>query len=96
MPGSRLRLRYCQNQSQRIVKLPKQVQSGETWLAQLFTWARKNPIVKLSTGLISGRKALQRLMDEGPALLNAIQDVYLDPENYHCLDRAGIAANPVH
>ena len=29
------------------------------------------------TGLISGRKAFQRPMDEGIALLNAIQDVYL-------------------
>jgi class I fructose-bisphosphate aldolase len=28
-------------------------------------------------GLISGRKAFQRPMDEGIALLNAIQDVYL-------------------
>ena len=30
-------------------------------------------------GLISGRKAFQRPMDEGVRLLNAIQDVYLDP-----------------
>jgi class I fructose-bisphosphate aldolase len=30
-------------------------------------------------GLISGRKAFQRPMKEGVALLNAIQDVYLDP-----------------
>jgi len=30
------------------------------------------------TGLISGRKAFQRPMGEGIALLNAIQDVYLD------------------
>lgn len=30
------------------------------------------------TGLISGRKAFQRPMEEGVALLNAIQDVYLD------------------
>jgi class I fructose-bisphosphate aldolase len=30
------------------------------------------------TGLISGRKAFQRPMAEGVALLNAIQDVYLD------------------
>ncbi|MCC6805548.1 MAG: fructose-bisphosphate aldolase, partial [Anaerolineae bacterium] len=29
------------------------------------------------TGLISGRKAFQRPMAEGAALLNAIQDVYL-------------------
>ena len=28
-------------------------------------------------GLISGRKAFQRPMDEGVALLNAIQEVYL-------------------
>jgi fructose-bisphosphate aldolase, class I len=32
------------------------------------------------TGLISGRKAFQRPMHEGVALLNAIQDVYLNPE----------------
>lgn len=32
------------------------------------------------TGLISGRKAFQRPMAEGIALLNAIQDVYLAPE----------------
>lgn len=31
-------------------------------------------------GLISGRKAFQRPMKEGAALLQAIQDVYLDPE----------------
>jgi class I fructose-bisphosphate aldolase len=31
------------------------------------------------TGLISGRKAFQRPMAEGVQLLNAIQDVYLDP-----------------
>ena len=31
------------------------------------------------TGLISGRKAFQRPMAEGVDLLNAIQDVYLDP-----------------
>jgi class I fructose-bisphosphate aldolase len=32
------------------------------------------------TGLISGRKAFQRPMNEGVELLNAIQDVYLTPE----------------
>ena len=32
------------------------------------------------TGLISGRKSFQRPMSEGVELLNAIQDVYLDPE----------------
>ena len=32
------------------------------------------------TGLISGRKAFQKPMAEGVALLNAIQDVYLCPE----------------
>lgn len=32
------------------------------------------------TGLISGRKAFQRPMKEGAQLLNAIQDVYLNPE----------------
>jgi class I fructose-bisphosphate aldolase len=32
------------------------------------------------TGLISGRKAFQRPMNEGIGLLNAVQDVYLDKE----------------
>lgn len=31
-------------------------------------------------GLISGRKAFQKPMREGVALLHAIQDVYLDPQ----------------
>ena len=31
-------------------------------------------------GLISGRKAFQRPLKEGVALLHAIQDVYLDPQ----------------
>jgi class I fructose-bisphosphate aldolase len=31
-------------------------------------------------GLISGRKAFQRPMQEGIDLLNAIQDVYLSPD----------------
>ena len=31
-------------------------------------------------GLISGRKAFQRPMNEGVELLNAIQDVYLDSD----------------
>jgi class I fructose-bisphosphate aldolase len=32
------------------------------------------------TGLISGRKAFQRPMNEGVELLNAIQDVYLSED----------------
>jgi class I fructose-bisphosphate aldolase len=32
------------------------------------------------TGLISGRKAFQRPLEEGVALLHAVQDVYLSPE----------------
>jgi class I fructose-bisphosphate aldolase len=31
-------------------------------------------------GLISGRQAFQKSMKDGVALLNAIQDIYLDPE----------------
>lgn len=31
-------------------------------------------------GLISGRKAFQKTVGEGVALLHAIMDVYLDPE----------------
>ena len=33
-------------------------------------------------GLISGRKAFQRPMKDGVALLNAIQDVYLDERDH--------------
>ena len=36
-------------------------------------------------GLISGRKSFQRPMTEGVALLNAIQDVYLDALRHGCL-----------
>ncbi|MBP1621243.1 MAG: Fructose-bisphosphate aldolase, partial [Acidobacteria bacterium] len=32
------------------------------------------------TGLISGRKAFQKPMNDGVALLQAIQDVYLCPD----------------
>jgi len=32
------------------------------------------------TGLILGRKAFQKPMKEGVALLNAVQDVYLDSD----------------
>jgi class I fructose-bisphosphate aldolase len=31
-------------------------------------------------GLISGRKAFQKPLEQGVELLNAIQDVYLTPE----------------
>jgi fructose-bisphosphate aldolase, class I len=31
-------------------------------------------------GLISGRKAFQKPMEEGVELLNAVQDVYLDKD----------------
>ena len=31
-------------------------------------------------GLIVGRKAFQRPINEGAALIQSIQDVYLDPE----------------
>jgi class I fructose-bisphosphate aldolase len=30
-------------------------------------------------GLILGRKAFQRPIEQGAALVNAVQDVYLDP-----------------
>ena len=36
-------------------------------------------------GLISGRKAFQRPMNEGVELLNAIQDVYLSKGNHGSL-----------
>jgi class I fructose-bisphosphate aldolase len=51
--------------------------SGATDLAEAVTTAIINKRAG-GVGLISGRKAFQRPMIEGVALLNAIQDVYLD------------------
>ena len=53
--------------------------SGETDLAEAVRTAVINKRAG-GMGLISGRKSFQRPMDEGIALLNAIQDVYLSPE----------------
>jgi class I fructose-bisphosphate aldolase len=50
--------------------------SGESDLAEAIRTAVINKRAG-GMGLISGRKAFQRPMDEGVALLNAIQDVYL-------------------
>src|SRR5919199_6191422 len=51
--------------------------SGATDLAEAVRTAVINKRAG-GTGLISGRKAFQRPMDEGVALLHLIQDVYLD------------------
>ena len=51
--------------------------SGENDFAQAVRTAVINKRAG-GSGLISGRKAFQRPMDEGVQLLNAIQDVYLD------------------
>ena len=53
--------------------------SGESDLAEAVRTAVINKRAG-GAGLISGRKAFQRPMDEGVALLNAIQDVYLAPD----------------
>jgi class I fructose-bisphosphate aldolase len=53
--------------------------SGESDLAEAVKTAVINKRAG-GTGLISGRKAFQRPMKEGAALLNAIQDVYLDQQ----------------
>jgi class I fructose-bisphosphate aldolase len=53
--------------------------SGESDLAEAVRTAVINKRAG-GTGLISGRKAFQRPMAEGVALLNAIQDVYLSDE----------------
>ena len=53
--------------------------SGEGDLAQAVKTAVINKRAG-GMGLISGRKAFQRPMDEGVKLLHAIQDVYLDPK----------------
>ncbi|MDX6705833.1 MAG: fructose-bisphosphate aldolase, class [Solirubrobacteraceae bacterium] len=53
--------------------------SGESDLAEAVRTAIINKRAG-GMGLISGRKAFQRPIDEGAALLNAIQDVYLSGE----------------
>jgi class I fructose-bisphosphate aldolase len=53
--------------------------SGESDLADAVKTAVINKRAG-GMGLISGRKAFQRPMPEGVKLLNAIQDVYLDPQ----------------
>lgn len=53
--------------------------SGENDLAQAVRTAVINKRAG-GTGLISGRKAFQRPMEEGIKLLNSIQDVYLCPD----------------
>jgi len=53
--------------------------SGESDLAEAVRTAVINKRAG-GLGLISGRKAFQRPLDEGVALLHAIQDVYLSPE----------------
>ena len=53
--------------------------SGESDLSEAVKTAVINKRAG-GMGLISGRKAFQRPMKEGAALLNAIQDVYLEKE----------------
>jgi class I fructose-bisphosphate aldolase len=53
--------------------------SGASDMAEAVTTAVINKRAG-GMGLISGRKAFQRPMQEGVAILNAIQDVYLDSE----------------
>jgi class I fructose-bisphosphate aldolase len=53
--------------------------SGESDMAEAVRTAVINKRAG-GMGLISGRKAFQRPMDEGIELLNAIQDVYLSPD----------------
>ena len=51
--------------------------SGESYLAEAVRTAVINKRAG-GMGLISGRKAFQRPMKDGAAILQAIQDVYLD------------------
>jgi class I fructose-bisphosphate aldolase len=51
--------------------------SGKNYLAEAALTAVINKRAG-GMGLISGRKAFQKPMKDGVALLNAIQDVYLD------------------
>jgi class I fructose-bisphosphate aldolase len=52
---------------------------GDTDVSEAITTAVVNKRAG-GMGLISGRKAFQRPMPQGIALLNAIQDIYLSPE----------------
>ena len=54
-------------------------ESGKNDLAEVVREAVVNKRAG-GTGLITGRKAFQRSFDEGVALLNAVQDVYLSPD----------------
>ena len=59
------------------------INSGGASGAHDFAEAVKTAVINKragGTGLISGRKAFQRPMEEGVKLLHAIQDVYLCPE----------------
>ena len=59
------------------------INSGGASGAHDFAEAVKTAVINKRAGgqgLISGRKAFQRPMDEGAKLLNAVQDVYLCPE----------------
>jgi fructose-bisphosphate aldolase, class I len=55
---------------------------GESGKNDLYDAVRTAVINKRAggMGLISGRKAFQKPLQEGIALLHAIQDVYLAPE----------------
>ena len=53
--------------------------SGESDLAEAVRTAVINKRAG-GTGLITGRKAFQRPFEDGIALLNAVQDVYLESE----------------
>ncbi len=53
-------------------------ESGKNDLVDAITTAIINKRAG-GTGLISGRKAFQKTLKEGVELLNAIQDIYLDP-----------------
>jgi len=57
--------------------------SGQNDLQQAVLTAAINKRAG-GTGLISGRKAFQKPMKEGVALLHAVQDVYLEPEITIC------------
>jgi class I fructose-bisphosphate aldolase len=59
------------------------INSGGASGAHDFEDAVKTAVINKragGSGMISGRKAFQRPMDEGAKLLHAIQDVYLCPE----------------
>ena len=72
----------CKTIDKSTLHLPSPHTVEEVWAASDLADAVATAVINKRAGgmgLISGRKAFQRPMNEGIELLHAIQDVYLDP-----------------